>query len=80
METKKLTFIILLLISVLCMSNCTMINKDAASSHYIVYVTKTGHAYHTSSCGSIKRSKYVYSMSKTEAESKGYSRCSKCKP
>lgn len=80
MKIKKPTFIVLLFISVLCFSSCAMITNDASSSHYTVYVTKSGHAYHCSSCGTIKKSKHVYSMSKSEAESKGYSRCSKCKP
>lgn len=82
MKAKKIFFItLLLLLSVLfLMNSCSMLFNLEASSASTVYVTSSGHAYHRSSCGSIKHSRHIYSMSKGEAEGKGYSRCSKCKP
>ena len=80
MKIKKFLFIIFLLTIFFCLSSCKMLFGSDESSSYIVYVTSSGHAYHDSSCGSIKHSKHVYSMSKREAEGKGYSRCNKCKP
>ncbi len=80
MRIKKIFFITLVLATLFCLNSCKMLFDSEASSSYTVYVTSSGHAYHRSSCGSIKHSKHVYSMSKGEAEGKGYSRCSKCKP
>jgi len=42
----------------------------------IVYVTNTGKKYHKSSCSYLKKSKIEMSLS--EAQSKGYTACSKC--
>lgn len=74
MKTKKILFILLLLTTLFCINSCAM-HADCT-----VYVTETGHAYHKSSCGSIKRSRHVYSMLRSEAEGRGYSQCSKCRP
>ncbi|SEA33175.1 hypothetical protein SAMN02745687_02542 [Lachnospiraceae bacterium NK3A20] len=43
-----------------------------------VYVTKTGSKYHVDGCSSLSRSKIPMSLS--EAESRGYEPCKKCKP
>ena len=80
MKTKKIYFIIILLSALFFFNSCSMLFDPEASSASTVYVTSSGHAYHRSSCGSIKHSRHIYSMSKGEAEGKGYNRCSKCKP
>lgn len=81
MRIKKIFFVTLVLATLFYLNSCKMLfDSEANRSSYTVYVTSSGYAYHRSSCGSIKHSKHVYSMSKGEAEGKGYSRCSKCKP
>ena len=42
----------------------------------IVYVTNTGSKYHKDSCSYLKKSKIQMSLS--EAQSQGYTACSKC--
>jgi len=44
----------------------------------VVYVTKTGDKYHKSSCHYLKRSKIK--ITKSEAQSLGYTACKVCKP
>jgi hypothetical protein len=43
-----------------------------------VYITKTGDKYHASECQYLSRSKIAISLS--DARSKGYTPCSRCKP
>ena len=43
-----------------------------------VYITDTGEKYHRSGCQYLRKSKHAISLS--EAKSRGYTPCSKCKP
>lgn len=52
------------------------VSQENASSQ--VYVTASGKKYHRSDCTYLSKSKQSISLS--EAKSKGYSPCSKCKP
>ncbi len=45
-----------------------------------VYVTPTGHKYHKQDCRTLKRSKQLIPMTRSEAEAKGYEACSVCNP
>ena len=58
-------------------------DDNSSDNHYdesndIVYATKTGDKYHTSSCSSVRKSKRE--MTRGEAESRGLERCSRCRP
>lgn len=53
-------------------STTTVKNTNSA----IVYVTKTGNKYHKSNCSYLKKSKIQTTLS--EAQSQGYTPCSKC--
>ena len=50
--------------------------KGELFAQTIVYVTKTGSKYHTSSCHYLKHSKYSKTLS--EAKEQGYTPCSFC--
>jgi phosphatidylserine/phosphatidylglycerophosphate/cardiolipin synthase-like enzyme len=52
--------------------------KSSARPNDTVYVTKTGKKYHRAGCSSLSKS--CIPMTKSEAEVKGYTPCSKCKP
>lgn len=73
---KRIINLLCIFTLLLCLTNCDFSNNY----NYTVYVTATGSCYHEHSCRYIKRAKKVYSMSKSEAKSKGYRSCSVCKP
>ena len=73
---KRIISVLFLFTILFCFTNCDF----SGDSGYTVYVTASGSCYHEYSCRYIKRAKKVYSMSKSEAKSKGYRSCSVCKP
>ena len=52
----------------------------SVSTSNIVYVTPSGSKYHRNSCSTLSRSKSISSLSKAEAERRGYDACKVCKP
>ena len=77
---KKIAFLFLFVLTVSinsCCSNSWSVGAD--SSGTTVYVTKSGSCYHKISCSTIKNSK-TNALSESVAKSKGYKRCSICKP
>ncbi|MCI8470408.1 MAG: hypothetical protein HFJ35_02790 [Clostridia bacterium] len=57
-------------------SNTNVTTTAQNTNSAIVYVTNTGKKYHQSSCSYLKKSKIQISLS--EAQSQGYTACSKC--
>jgi len=56
---------------------CTQCDAASAKSGNIVYIfTKEGEVYHTGECEQVD--KYVISVTRTEAEDRGYSPCTVC--
>ncbi len=56
---------------------CKLCKPDEHGNGHIVYCfKKTGKAYHSADCSTVD--KYVIEMTRYEAASEGYSRCSKC--
>lgn len=53
-------------------------SDNSNSSDITVYVTKSGKKYHRGSCSYLRRSKIP--ISKTDAQARGYSPCSRCSP
>jgi hypothetical protein len=74
MKHKKFIAILLLFMVSYLIFGCTLDDSDK-----IVYVTKSGSKYHTSSCSTIKNSNKI-KTTKLEAESLGYGACKVCKP
>ena len=68
---------VILLCILLFLSPLFWLNAIADNSETIVYVTRTGYAYHREGCGHL-RSKIE--MSLREAVEAGYSPCEDCKP
>jgi hypothetical protein len=54
------------------------VNAAQAADNPIVYVTRTGHKYHTEGCPYLRHS--ASPMKLSEAVAKGYTPCSKCDP
>ncbi len=57
-------------------SSSTVTTTAQNTNSAIVYVTNTGKKYHKSSCSYLKKSKIQMTLS--EAQSQGYTACSKC--
>lgn len=69
----------ILIISVLAICAAIWFSYFFSLNNYTVYITPTGHKYHTEDCS------YIYintatALSKHEAEKQGYAPCSKCDP
>lgn len=54
--------------------------SSSTNSSSTVYCTASGTCYHRKGCPTLKRSKHVYSVSKSKAKSKGLRACKVCKP
>jgi hypothetical protein len=52
--------------------------SQAQEQENVVYITRTGEKYHTSTCRYLKQSKIEIDLAK--AKERGYSACSVCKP
>ena len=76
MFKKKCLIFFVIFIAFSFFESCSNTFSDSTT----VYITKYGSCYHKRRCSSIKRSKNVYSISKSDAISRGYKQCSKCKP
>ena len=72
---RKLAMALLILSLSLSVPN---FNAHAAGGDTVVYKTKTGDCYHTSSCSSLKKSKIEISLQ--DAIISGLKACSKCNP
>lgn len=71
---KRLTALLVSIIMVISMS----VTALADSGDTVVYKTKTGECYHTSTCSSLSRSKIETTLQ--DANAAGLRACSKCKP
>lgn len=78
----KKVLILIALIAV-CLMTCddeTISGTTVSDSTAYVYVTSSGSKYHRSSCSTIKRSKHVRRLTKSQARAMGYTACKVCKP
>lgn len=55
-------------------------NSGGSQQSYTVYITKSGSKFHRSSCPTLKKSRSIYSISRSSAVSRGYGACKVCKP
>lgn len=53
------------------------VQTESLAEEQTVYVTRTGQKYHRSDCRTLRRSKYLYEMTRDEALQKGYLPCKK---
>lgn len=74
---RKALVLVSLVLFLACSANFATTPMTDSS---VVWVTRTGNKYHKASCRTIKKSKGLTSMTKTEARNKGYTACSVCKP
>ncbi|MCQ2486192.1 MAG: S-layer homology domain-containing protein [Clostridia bacterium] len=70
---KKRLLAVLLVLAILC-----PLLLIPAFADTTVYITKTGEKYHSAGCSSLSKS--CYSISLSDAISKGYAPCAKCNP
>lgn len=56
------------------------VQTESMAEEQTVYVTRTGQKYHRSDCRTLRRSKYLYEMTRDEALQKGYLPCKVCRP
>lgn len=56
------------------------VQADQALAEPMVYITKYGGKYHNRDCRTLARSKYVYEISVSDAQSRGYLPCKVCRP
>ncbi|HMG88832.1 MAG TPA: hypothetical protein VK589_02195 [Chryseolinea sp.] len=57
---------------------CASTFLQAQDQKHVVYITRTGEKYHTSTCQYLRQSKIEIELAK--AKERGYSACSVCKP